>query len=369
MWLAESYSCSTDALACTLKLRRGVTFSDGAPFTSADVVFSFQAAYRREDGQPARRRAPCRRQADRHDSTDAQTVVLGFPSVFGPGPAIAGHAADPAEAQAGGGLQGRHAAAAVGPGHACRRHRRPRAVRQSSHTGPASASSWRAIRSTGARTRRARRCRISTASRSTSRPIRMPNCCACSRAGRSRRSGIQPRRLRRAETRGVAGKLSLVDAGLAFDADAFWFNLKPGAKAHDGRPWLSRVELRRARLARREPAGVRRQGVPRLGRAAVSEIAPSNDNLVRARRAPSIARPTTWAAHACCSPASACATRIATVAARGRRGRAGAVSRSSRRRATRRSRRGAAFMRDELKKVRPRRRRGVRSKSARSSTA
>jgi peptide/nickel transport system substrate-binding protein len=44
----------------------------------------------------------------------------------------------------------------------------------------------------------------------------------------------------------AAGKLRLADAGVAFDADAFWFNLKPGAKAHDGRPWLSRVELRRA---------------------------------------------------------------------------------------------------------------------------
>jgi peptide/nickel transport system substrate-binding protein len=43
-----------------------------------------------------------------------------------------------------------------------------------------------------------------------------------------------------------AGKLRLVDAGLAFDADAFWFNLKRGAKAHEGRPWLARVELRRA---------------------------------------------------------------------------------------------------------------------------
>ncbi|HOG30450.1 MAG TPA: ABC transporter substrate-binding protein, partial [Vicinamibacterales bacterium] len=44
-WLAESYACSADGLSCMLKLRRGVTFSDGAPFTSADVVFSFRAVY------------------------------------------------------------------------------------------------------------------------------------------------------------------------------------------------------------------------------------------------------------------------------------------------------------------------------------
>ena len=40
----------------------------------------------------------------------------------------------------------------------------------------------------------------------------------------------------------AAGKLRLVDAGLAYDADAFWFDLKPGAGAA-ARPWLQRVEL------------------------------------------------------------------------------------------------------------------------------
>jgi peptide/nickel transport system substrate-binding protein len=41
--LAESWS-TADGLTYTLKLRPNVRFSDGAPFTSADVVFSFQAA-------------------------------------------------------------------------------------------------------------------------------------------------------------------------------------------------------------------------------------------------------------------------------------------------------------------------------------
>ena len=39
-WLAESWTESSDGLTYTLKLRPGVTFSDGVPFTSADVVFS-----------------------------------------------------------------------------------------------------------------------------------------------------------------------------------------------------------------------------------------------------------------------------------------------------------------------------------------
>lgn len=39
--LAESWKLSTDGRVYTLKLRRGVRFSDGQPFTADDVVFSF----------------------------------------------------------------------------------------------------------------------------------------------------------------------------------------------------------------------------------------------------------------------------------------------------------------------------------------
>lgn len=42
-WLAESWTKSPDGRAYTLKLRQGLTFSDGAPFSSADVLFSFAA--------------------------------------------------------------------------------------------------------------------------------------------------------------------------------------------------------------------------------------------------------------------------------------------------------------------------------------
>lgn len=40
-WLAESYTLSTDRLTVTLKLRQGVTFSDGEPFNADAVIANF----------------------------------------------------------------------------------------------------------------------------------------------------------------------------------------------------------------------------------------------------------------------------------------------------------------------------------------
>jgi peptide/nickel transport system substrate-binding protein len=41
-WLATSWRHSADGLRWWVDLRRGVTWSDGAPFTSKDVVFSYR---------------------------------------------------------------------------------------------------------------------------------------------------------------------------------------------------------------------------------------------------------------------------------------------------------------------------------------
>jgi peptide/nickel transport system substrate-binding protein len=84
-WLAESWTSEPDGLTHTVKLRRGVRFSDGAPFTSADVVFSFRALYDEDvhsslatalsaGGKPLEVSAP-----------DAHTVVVRFPVPFAPG--------------------------------------------------------------------------------------------------------------------------------------------------------------------------------------------------------------------------------------------------------------------------------------------
>lgn len=86
--LAEKWDVSADNLTYTLTLRDGVTWSDGVPFTAADVLFTFQAIYDRQvdsrlasslkiDGVPLTVTAP-----------DARTVVVKFPRTFGPGIAL-----------------------------------------------------------------------------------------------------------------------------------------------------------------------------------------------------------------------------------------------------------------------------------------
>jgi peptide/nickel transport system substrate-binding protein len=84
-WLAERWTATPDGRTFTLTLRQGLQWSDGMPFTSADVAFTMQAAEalsaRKElaislvvDGAPIQVETP-----------DATTVVVTLPHPFGPG--------------------------------------------------------------------------------------------------------------------------------------------------------------------------------------------------------------------------------------------------------------------------------------------
>jgi peptide/nickel transport system substrate-binding protein len=83
--LAESWTQSADGLSYTLKLRSGVTFSDGHPFSADDVLFTARVLYDpavnsslgtslRVDGKPLV-----------FEATDAATVIVRFPSPYAPG--------------------------------------------------------------------------------------------------------------------------------------------------------------------------------------------------------------------------------------------------------------------------------------------
>jgi peptide/nickel transport system substrate-binding protein len=84
-WLAERWESSADGLTHTFHLRPNLSWSDGVPFSSADVLFSLEAALDPKvksvvaanlmaGGQPIRATAP-----------DANTVVFTFAGPAGPG--------------------------------------------------------------------------------------------------------------------------------------------------------------------------------------------------------------------------------------------------------------------------------------------
>jgi peptide/nickel transport system substrate-binding protein len=83
--LAESWESSADGLVHTLHLRKGVTWSDGTPFTSADVVFSFTAAMDPKSGSVLTSVLTAGGKPLGVAAPDANTVTVTFAGPSGPG--------------------------------------------------------------------------------------------------------------------------------------------------------------------------------------------------------------------------------------------------------------------------------------------
>jgi peptide/nickel transport system substrate-binding protein len=83
--LAERWELLPDQVTYRIHLRRGVHFSDGEPFSSADVVFSFRAIYDRRVGSLLAETLEVRGKPLLVTAVDADTVLIRFPSPFGPG--------------------------------------------------------------------------------------------------------------------------------------------------------------------------------------------------------------------------------------------------------------------------------------------
>jgi peptide/nickel transport system substrate-binding protein len=90
-WLAESWKTDGDGLTHTLALRRDVRFSDGTPFTSADVLFSFRAVYDKDVNSPVAAGLRPGGKPLEVSAPDAATVVIRFPVRFAPGLRLLDH--------------------------------------------------------------------------------------------------------------------------------------------------------------------------------------------------------------------------------------------------------------------------------------
>jgi peptide/nickel transport system substrate-binding protein len=78
-WLAEGWTSSDDGLTHTVTLKPGIVFSDGAALTSADVLFSFRAAFDPAVASPLASALSVQGKPLAVTAPDARTVVIRFP--------------------------------------------------------------------------------------------------------------------------------------------------------------------------------------------------------------------------------------------------------------------------------------------------
>jgi peptide/nickel transport system substrate-binding protein len=245
-WLAESLSASPDRRVWTLKLRDGVVFSDGAPFTSADVAFTFKALYDKKvaseiatsllvDNKPLEVAAP-----------DPHTVVITYPATFGPGislldalPILPAHALEASLtsgtfrdawslktplAQIAG--LGPFVLAEYTPGVRLRFTRNPHYWRRAPDGAP-----------------------LPKLGEIDLQFVPDPNTeLAKLESGDVDlvTDAVKPEDLAALRPLETQGQIKIVDAGVSISPDFMWFNLKPGAPAAKERPWLQREEWRTA---------------------------------------------------------------------------------------------------------------------------
>ena len=247
-WLAESWTRSADGLSYTVKLRPNVTFSDGHPFTSADVEFSLALAYDVKGGGPIIGEGlevggkPIKAVAP-----DPLTVVITFPAVYAPGmrifddlPIVPKHKLE----------------AALKAGTFTEAWSLSASLTDIAGLGPFVISSYQpGQRLVFARNERyfrrdasgiqlpyLDRIILDIVPDQSAQMLRLE-------AGQSDMLADEVRqedysRLKRAAD---AGRVQLFDLGVSLAPDSFWFNLKAGAFAKDPRSgWIQRDELRRA---------------------------------------------------------------------------------------------------------------------------
>jgi peptide/nickel transport system substrate-binding protein len=84
-WLAERFETAPGGTVFTLTLRDGLRWSDGTPFTTDDVLFTFRAAQDEKAGSVLASALAVNGQPIKVTAPDARTIRLEYPAPFGPG--------------------------------------------------------------------------------------------------------------------------------------------------------------------------------------------------------------------------------------------------------------------------------------------
>ena len=245
--LAESWIRSDDGRRYTLKLRPGVVFSDGQPFTSADVVFTFKAVYDEKMGSSLADSLQANGKRLRVTAIDPLTVEIAFADPFAAGvrlldnlPILPRHkleaALDAGKLGEAWNLStppseivglGPFVLSAYIPGQRLVFDRNPRYFRKAPD---------------GSALPYLDRLTIEIIPDQSAELLRLET-------GQidMTHSEILPEAYAPLKRAADAGRIKLVDLGVGLDANSLWFNLKPGAFAGDPRAaWLQRDELRQA---------------------------------------------------------------------------------------------------------------------------
>ena len=247
-WLAERWTTASDGRTITLTLRDGVTFSDGAPFTSADVLFTFQALYDPSvqsalasgvmvQGKPLQVAAP-----------DPRTVVVTLPAPFAPGVALLDNVpilpkhqlqsalAERTFAKAWSNTTSPGTMAGLGPfvisefvsGQRMSFSRNPRYWRKDANGTQLPYLDRLTMEFvSGGQDAEMLRLQAGTVDLMTQADVRPEDIASL-------------RRLR------DQGSIQLIDVGVGVDPNTLWFNLTPGNAAIKAKPYLQRAEFRRA---------------------------------------------------------------------------------------------------------------------------
>ncbi|HEV3057036.1 MAG TPA: ABC transporter substrate-binding protein [Vicinamibacterales bacterium] len=246
-WLAQSWKTDADGRHYTLALREGIAFSDGHPFTSDDVVFTFRALYDAKTQSPLGDALTIAGKPIEVAALDPHTVALTFPSAFAPGlrllsnlPILPRHKLEGAFRQgtlaAAWGVStapadltglGPFILSAYTPGQRLVFDRNPRYWRTDDR---------------GTALPYLDRLTVEIIPDQNADLLRL-------QAGQldMTTSEVAPESYAATRRAADAGTLKLYDLGVALVADSFWINLKPGTFAGDPRAaWLQRDEFRRA---------------------------------------------------------------------------------------------------------------------------
>ncbi|HEU4689524.1 MAG TPA: ABC transporter substrate-binding protein [Vicinamibacterales bacterium] len=246
-WLAERWESSSDGRTHTLHIRPGVVWSDGTPFTSADVLFSLKAVYDPTVKSPVASSLMVGGQPIAATAPDDATVVLTYAVPAGPGlrlldmlPILPRHKLE--SALSSGTLAQTWGTATppadiVGTGPFLLREYHP-GQRLVFERNP---RYWRKA-ANGDSLPYIDRLVLELVPDQNAELLRLQSGATDLTHSELRSDDYIP--VRRAEE---AGTLTMIELGVGPDADAFWFCLKPEKKARDPRfAFVNRREFRQA---------------------------------------------------------------------------------------------------------------------------